>query len=57
MGEIIIAILLLAAIGALFAGGESFGDSLRKGCGCVIVLLFLLLVAMLIFPISIAALI
>ncbi len=45
INTIIVIIVILAAVGALFYGGESFGDSLRKGCGCtgLIVILLLLL--------------
>lgn len=44
--KIALLILVLAGIGALFLGGDSFGDSVRKGCGCrgVLILLILLLV-------------
>ncbi len=45
MKTIIAIIIVLAAVGALFYDGDSFGDSLRKGCGCtgliVVLLLFL----------------
>ncbi len=40
---IIAIILILAAVGAIFYDGESFGDSLRKGCGCTGLIVILLL--------------
>lgn len=44
--KIALLILIFAGIGALFMGGENFGDSLRRGCGCrgLIILLIALLV-------------
>ncbi len=44
MLNIVLFILLLAGIGALFGGGQSFGDSVRKGCGCFIAIILVLLV-------------
>lgn len=43
MLEIALIILILAGIGAIFGGGNSFGDSVRKGCGCVVMILLVLL--------------
>lgn len=41
--EILTVILIIAVLGALI-GGNSFGESVRKGCGCIILLLILGLV-------------
>ncbi|WP_160215064.1 hypothetical protein [Porphyromonas sp. COT-239 OH1446] len=48
MLTIIGVILILALIGALFAGGEGFGDSIRKGCGCVVFAVVGLIILMLV---------
>lgn len=50
LSTIVLLILLLAGIGALFRGGESFGDSVRKGCGCILMLLFVLMIVSIFIP-------
>lgn len=39
MLAVIVTIVILGVIGALFAGGKGFFDSIGKGCGCVIVII------------------
>lgn len=40
MLELVIFLLFLALIGALL-GGNSFGESTRKGCGCFVVFILI----------------
>lgn len=43
-----VAMILIACAGAL-VGGQSFGDSLRKGCGCSIWVLIAIFLFILLF--------
>ena len=45
---LIILFIVIAILGAIF-GGESFGDTLRKGCSSVIILIILLIMALVYF--------
>lgn len=50
--EIIVLAVILLAIGALL-GGKNFGDSFRKGCGCMTITIFILaIILVIIFAIS-----
>lgn len=45
---IFLVVLGIIIIGVLL-GGESFGDTLRKGCGCVITIIIICVILFLIF--------
>lgn len=46
---IIVFIIIVIVILGVIAGGESFGDTLRKGCGCVVTIIVIGLIIFLIF--------
>ncbi len=45
---IIVFIIILAVIGALL-GGDSFGEAIRGGCGCLITIIIILVVMSIMF--------
>jgi len=46
---VIVIILIVIVILGVLVGGESFGDTLRKGCGCVITIIVIGIIIFLIF--------
>jgi hypothetical protein len=49
MAWIALLVLLIVVVGAL-AGGNSFGQTVRRGIGCLAILLLLLIAMVVLFP-------
>ncbi len=43
MGTIIIFVIIIAVLGALI-GGDSFGEAIREGCGCISAIIIILII-------------